>query len=361
MYKSALFAMLLALSQWSFAGVNQVVTNNEAGARADSSTIINGAPPSPVVGLPSLAGSSPPPLFGQLPPPSYVLFGRLLDITSKFEDVVITGKDDLQQFTLDTKTASATFAPSPQFLRYKKASTAGCSGDDSFRVFCPDATHTLAATFKSRYSGNVRWLGTVMVSSKNGAVLIPPADKQFVWEVVRNSSTAKLGSVLIVPVPQGYGVNVGVTNEGSAIGITSTLAKIASIFIGIGPSFSTQSGTTMVTGSWSQQYLVLEEDPNGIPFAIDLVTPPDDGSAAKRDAELRREVDVARQAALLKAQESQRAAAMQNLELQRQLVALQAEKEAAKVVPVEAPPQVVAKRKVATRSSTVCPCVKKPR
>ena len=266
---TVLLALLLGYSQLVAATTNTVTTQNEAGAISNSSTIINGAPASPAVGFPGLAGSTAPPLLQQMPPPPYVLFGRLLDLTTQFGDMEVTGPNDLVQFKLETGVAVATFAPSPRFIRYKKP-VPGCGSSDN--VFCVLDTKPLTARFSAQYKGNVNWLGSVYVSSKPGAVFVPPADKQVVWNIINENSSADLRRVIIVPVPQGYGINVGVTSDGSALGISGTLSKLFSVFVGIGPSLSTQSGTTMVAGTWSQQYLVLEEDKNGMMFSIDLLT-----------------------------------------------------------------------------------------
>ncbi len=254
-----LLLLLCLLSGSAFAGDHTNVTN-DAGAIATSTTTVLGSQPSPAIGLSGLPGSLPPQLLNQLPPPSYLLHGRLLELTAQFGDVVISGAKDAAQVTTDGKVATVTFAPSPQFAKYRAETSAG--------------KEHLIARFSSRYAGNVRWLGTVMVSSKPGVVLLPPADRQFVWEALNAASNVSLKEVIIVPVPQGYGVTVGVTSDANAGGLSTSLAKITSLFLGIGPSFSTQSGTTMPTGTWSQQYIVLEEDADGIKFSIDMVTPP---------------------------------------------------------------------------------------
>lgn len=259
-----LVTLLLLLSGSAFAGDNTTTTDiaNEAGAVSNSSTIIMGTQPSPTIGFPGLPGSLPPQLLNQQQPPPYVLYSRLLELTSQFGDIVITGKGQLTQQTTEGNNFTVTFAPSPQFIRHKKESSAF------------GGQKALSATFSFRFSDTVKWLGTVLLSSKNGIVLIPSAGMQVVRDALEAASGPTLTEVVIVPVPHGYGVNVGVTSEGSAGGISSSLAKITSLFLGVGPSWSSQNGTTMPTGTWSQQYIVLERDPNGIPFSIDMVIPP---------------------------------------------------------------------------------------
>ena len=157
----------------------------------------------------------------------------------------------------------------------------------------------MRATFTARFSDKVRWLGTVMVISKPGVTLLPPADKKYVWEAINSSSTKNLSEVIVVPVPKGYGVNVGIASEASGGGLATSIAKITTLFLGIGPSFSSQSGTTMPTGSWSQQYIVLEKDPDGMLFSIDMVTPPKP-AVAQPDLAAQR-IDEARKTAALEA------------------------------------------------------------
>ncbi len=288
--RNGILYLLLLVSGTAFATGNKVDVDTSAGAQSNSSTTIMGSTPSPAIGLPANQGSSPTPLLGQVPPPPYVLFWRLIEETSKFGDIEITGKDDVAQWTMDTKTASVTFAPSPYFLKFKKPSPESTPG------------RNLSAKFSTKFQGRVNWLGAVMFSSKNGALILPPADKGLVWEALEAVSHESLKRVVVVPVPHGAGVSVGVRSETSNFGISSALGKILSVFIGLGPSFSVQDGTTMPTGTWSQQYLVFEEDPNGIPFAIDLVTPQEvrtgDADTTQMRVQLARELAVKQAEAL---------------------------------------------------------------
>jgi hypothetical protein len=249
------------------ADTNRIDVGTDAAATSNSATTIMGAPPSPTIGLPGIPQSLPPPLVNQVQPPPYVLFRQLMDLTTQFGDTVIRGEEDVAQFTSNNEIANVTFATSPQFGRHKNPSTWN------------SRSVPLSARFTSQFRGKVNWLGTILVSSKNGIVLLPPADKGFVWKAINAVSAPSLKEVIIVPMPQGYGVNVGVKSEGSAFGLSSAVGKLLSVFIGIGPSFSVQDGTTMPTGTWSQQYIVLEEDQDGIPFAIDLVTPQEQKAA----------------------------------------------------------------------------------
>jgi hypothetical protein len=271
------------------ADTNRIEVGTDAAATSNSATTIMGASPSPTIGLPVTPQSLPPPLVNQVPPPPYVLFRQLMELTTQFGDTVISGEEDVAQFTSNSDTASVTFATSPQFGRHKKVSTW-----DTRAV-------PLSARFTSQFKGKVNWLGTIMVSSKNGIVLLPPADKGFVWKAISTVSAPSLKEVIIVPMPQGYGINVGVKSEGSAFGLSSVVGKLLSVFIGIGPSFSVQDGTTMPTGTWSQQYIVLEEDQGGIPFAIDLVTPQEQ-KAANNASQPPDRVQLAREMAVKQAE-----------------------------------------------------------
>ena len=237
---------------------SNIGVENKAGAYSNSTNNFFGGQ-SPVIGLPGLPQPASPQLLGQLPPPYYLLFRQLSEMTLQFGDMEVGSKEDVAQFTTDGKEASVTFATSPQFGKYRKVAN--------------ENRGNLTAKFTARWSGRVNWLGNVIVSSKNGVVMLPPADKGFVWEAIANASSGNLSRVIVVPVPHGFGVNVGIATDGSSFGLSTTFAKLLSIFVGIGPSASMQSGTTMPTGEWAQQYLVFEEDPNGIPFQIDMVTP----------------------------------------------------------------------------------------
>ena len=279
----------------ALAGDTKVGVDTDAAALSTSSVTVESGKQAPVVGFPGLAQSSPPSLFS-VNSPSYVLFGRLLDLTAQFGDTVITGKDDVAQITTDGgDIATVTFAPSPHFVKYRGN---GANHD----------ARTLSARFTSRFKGNVEWLGSVIVTSKKGATMVPPQEKGFVWEAIKSASLPNLRDVIVVPVPQGYGVTVGVSHEGSGIGIASSLAKLATLFIGIGPSYTNQSGTTLPTGSWSMQFIVLREvsegDPSGIPFSIDLLTIPDQkGAGTERPNTTADQVTQARETAVRQARE----------------------------------------------------------
>ncbi len=225
-----------------------------------------GSTPSPTIGLPVVPGSNPTTLIPQLQPSSNTLFGSLMDVTRQFGDIEITGSDQLKQITTDGDLATVTFAPSPQFARHK-LSARGRAGE------------TFSARFPGRYSGMVNWLGTFYIESKPGATFLPTAAMQEVRNALASSSGASLTKVIIIPVPRGYGVNVGVKSENSTGGISAVLSKIVSVFIGVGPVWSTGTASTMPSGTWSQQFIVLEEDANGIPFTVDMVTPPQEARA----------------------------------------------------------------------------------
>lgn len=281
--KTILFLLCL-LTGNVFAG-NQTDITTEAGAISNSSTTFMGTPPSPTIGLTNLPNSLPPQLLSQLPAPPYVLYGRLLELTAQFGDIVITGKEELAQITVKEKISTVTFAPSPQFAKYRKTSNLNWSEGN------------LSARFANTFNDRVNWLGTVIVSSKNGDTLMPTAAMQAVRNAIESSSSANLKEVVIIPIPDGYGVNVGVSSEANAGGLASSLAKITSIFLGIGPSWSTQSGTTMPTATWSQQYIVFEKDANGIPFSIERVTRQEEQKVVTPTAPPVDEVAVAREAA----------------------------------------------------------------
>jgi len=222
-----------------------------------------GTPPSPTIGLPGLPNTLAPQLLNQLPAPPEVLHGQLLQLMGQVGDMVVTGKGQLEQFTTDGKAATVTFAPSPVFSDKYRRGTEGTFDQGP-----------LTTTFTGRLTKKVNWLGTIMVAAKDGVTLIPPADRGYVWEAIHAASNAKLERVFVVPVPNGYGVNVSIKSEASGGGITGVISKLTQIFLGIGPSYVSQTGRTIIGGYWTQQYLVLEEDPTGMDFSIDLVTPP---------------------------------------------------------------------------------------
>lgn len=271
------------------AGGNDVTTTTNAAATAITSPIFQGAQASPVIGFPGLPSSAQPQLFPGMPVPSILLFGQLLQVTSQFGDTIISGEHDVTQVTHEGENATVVLATSPAFLRYQ-------GGTDN-------ADRTLTARFASKYIGKVTLLGTIQVSSKEGKILLPPADKQYVWKALVNASSPSLKQVLVVPVPNSAGVTIGVRSDGNAVGISGVLSKIASVFLGIGPSYTSQNGSTMPTGIWSQQYLVFEEDEAGIPFSIDMVTPLAQQKAATLPVEPKvDQVAVARTAAIAQAQ-----------------------------------------------------------
>ncbi|HSE34547.1 MAG TPA: cell envelope integrity protein TolA [Candidatus Paceibacterota bacterium] len=242
----------------AFAGDQTAIDMQQfSGSQATANPTYNFGGPSAVIGLPQHPMSAPPGIYDRLTVPPYALFGVLDRITAQFGEVEISDERDVAQVARENEDARVVFAPMPAFGALK-----------SF-----PASRPFSAVFTPKLEKRVRLVGSVFFQAKEGRTVLPPADKGHIVALLREVG-GHLGRTYVIAIPQGYGVVVGVENEGTTIGVSSVLSHLAQVFVGIGPTASAQDGVTRPIASWGQSYLVLVEDEaEGIPFRVELATP----------------------------------------------------------------------------------------
>lgn len=319
----------------AFAGDQTAIDMQQfSGSQATANPTYNFGGPSAVVGLPQHPMSTPPGIYDRLTVPPYALFGVLDRITAQFGEVEISDERDVAQVARENEDARVVFAPMPAFGALKSS----------------PAPRPFSAVFTPKLEKRVRLVGSVFFQAKEGRTVLPPADKGHIVALLREVG-GHLGRTYVIAIPQGYGVVVGVQNEGSSIGISSAISHLASVFVGIGPSASSQDGVARPIAAWGQSYLVLVEDEDaGVPFHVELATPEMVGKA-----------QAAEKAALVRAEESERARVTAEALAEAHRVA--AEESAKRLQDLAKPKPVVVRhvprpkqRVVAASLPPPCPC-----
>jgi hypothetical protein len=274
----ALLVVLVAVTSSAFAegmaqpgSMGQVVGVNAqgyAGASSDNNPTFNFGKPAPVVPIGPPVHSSSSELFTPQVP-AYALSHAIQQAVAQFGPVLVRGSSVEAQYVNkeNADTIAITFAPSAMVSRVGPPLG---NPDDWGMAFFPIPTEGNMSLLNGE---RVVFVGVTHVQSLPGVALIHPAEQRY----VRNELVQYLGymdGVMAIPIPKGYAVSVGVSNESSGKGVSVVLTRLVTAFAGISPSYSQQEGNTFATGTWGMPFLLLKRDPNGVPFNAAVVNVP---------------------------------------------------------------------------------------